>query len=130
MRVFLDLKRAVGGATELVAIRLPHTKCVSSGCFHLMEESKKHILIGSGLIIFFFLCLAGVAASAYLSGYSGEFGRMCLALITTPFLMETAIFFLALTLLFAINGWRRNREGDDYVTLDEKGIPLRPKRDK
>ncbi|MCP5534644.1 MAG: hypothetical protein H7A51_00235 [Akkermansiaceae bacterium] len=95
-----------------------------------MEESKKHILIGSGLIIFFFLCLGAVAASAYLPGFSGEFGRMCLALITSPFLMETAIFFLALTLLFAINGWRRNREGDDYVTLDENGIPERPDREK
>ncbi|MBT8044969.1 MAG: hypothetical protein KJO79_08460 [Verrucomicrobiae bacterium] len=92
-----------------------------------MEENKKHILIGSGLILFFFLCLGGVAASAYLPGYSGEFGRLCLALITSPFLMETAIFFLALTLLFAINGWRRNREGNDYVTLDEKGIPIRKK---
>ena len=92
-----------------------------------MDDSKKHILIGSGLIVLFFLCLGGVAATAYLPGFSGEFGRMCLALITSPFLMETAIFFLALTLLFAINGWRRNREGDDYVTLDENGVPKRDK---
>ena len=92
-----------------------------------MEENKRNILIGSGLILFFFLCLGGVAASAYLPGFAGEVGRVCLALITSPFLMETAIFFLALTLLFAINGWRRNREGDDYVALDENGIPKRDK---
>ena len=95
--------------------------------FKFMEENKKHILIGSSLIVFFFLCLGGVAAAAYLPGFSGELGRMCLALITSPFLMESAIFFLALTLLFAINGWRRNREGDDWVTLDEKGLPKRDK---
>lgn len=90
-----------------------------------MNESRKQILIGVGLIVFFFLCLGGIAATAYLPGFSGEVGRMCLALITSPFLMETAIFFLALTLLFAINGWRRNREGGDWVTLDENGVPKR-----
>jgi len=90
-----------------------------------MGDRKKNILIGSGVIVFFFLCLGGVAASAYLPGFTGELGRMCLALITSPFLMETSIFFLALTLLFAINGWRRNREGDDWVTLDENGVAKR-----
>ncbi|MBK1831604.1 hypothetical protein JIN77_12765 [Verrucomicrobiaceae bacterium R5-34] len=92
-----------------------------------MEARKKHTLIGFSLILFFFVMLGAVAASAYLPGFAGELGRMCLALITSPFLMETAIFFLALTLLFAINGWRRNREGDDWVALDENGVPVRDK---
>jgi len=92
-----------------------------------MGDRKKNILIGSGVIVFFFLGLGGIAASAYLPGYTGELGRMCLALITSPFLMETSIFFLALTLLFAINGWRRSREGDDWITLDENGVPKRDK---
>ena len=83
----------------------------------------KHMAIGMALVAFFFLMLGGIAGSAYLPGFAGELGRMCLALVTSPFLMETAIFFLALTLLFAINGWRRNREGDDWVALDENGVP-------
>lgn len=113
MRVFFGLKIWIAGANEAVA-------------FHHMDKlSKRHILIGFGLILFFFIALGGVAASAYLPGFSGEIGRMCLALITSPFLMETSIFFLALTLLFAINGWRRNRDGDDYVALDENGVPVR-----
>ncbi len=90
---------------------------------HSSMHRSKHIAIGSALVAFFFLMLGGIAASAYLPGYAGELGRMCLALVTSPFLMETAIFFLALTLLFAINGWRRNRDGDDWVALDENGVP-------
>lgn len=90
-----------------------------------MDTRKRHIAVGFGLILFFFLALGAVAASAYLPGFSGELGRMCLALITTPFLMETSIFFLALTLLFAVNGWRRNRGGSDWVALDENGVPVR-----
>ena len=86
---------------------------------------KKQIAIGVGLIIFFFLGLGAIAASAFLPGFAGEFGQACLSLITSPFLMESAIFFLALTLLFAINGWRRKREGSDWVELDENGIPVR-----
>ena len=93
----------------------------------LMEENKKHILIGSGLIVFFFICLGGIAAAAYLPGFAGELGRMCLAWITSPFLMESALFFLALTLLFAVNAWRRNKAGDDWVKLDENGHPVRDK---
>jgi hypothetical protein len=94
--------------------------------FSRMYQAKQ-IAIGWALITFFFLVLGGIAAWAYLPGFVGELGRMCLALITSPFLMETSIFFLALTMLFAINGWRRNREGDDYVTLDENGVPKRDK---
>ncbi len=90
-----------------------------------MSERTKHILIGMGVILGFFLCLVGVAASAYMDGFAGELGRMCLAWITTPFLMESALFFLALTFLFAVNGWRRHREGSDWVVLDEKGLPKR-----
>ena len=92
-----------------------------------MEENKKHILIGSSLIVLFFVALVGIAAAAYLPGFAGELGRMCLAWITSPFLMESALFFLALTLLFAINAWRRNKEGEDWVQLDENGKPRREK---
>ncbi len=92
-----------------------------------MEENRKHILIGSGLIVFFFVVLVGVAASAYLPGFAGELGRMCLSWITSPFLMESALFFLALTLLFAINAWRRSKDGEDWVELDEDGQPIRKK---
>lgn len=92
-----------------------------------MEENKKHILIGSSLIVLFFVGLVGIAAAAYLPGFAGELGRMCLAWITSPFLMESALFFLALTLLFAINAWRRSKDGDDWVQLDENGEPKREK---
>ena len=92
-----------------------------------MEENRKHILIGSGLIVLFFVGLVGIAASAYLPGFAGELGRMCLSWITSPFLMESALFFLALTLLFAINAWRRGREGEDWVVLDDDGRPTSKK---
>ena len=113
MRVFFDLKIRAADANEVVKF------------LFMDKRSKQHMMIGFGLILFFFIALGGVAAAAYLPGYSGEVGRMCLALITSPFLMESSIFFLALTLLLAINGWRRNREGDDWVALDENGVPIR-----
>jgi len=90
-----------------------------------MIDRNKQIWIGVALISFFFLCLGGVAAAAYLPGYAGDIGRLCLSLVTSPFLMETSLAFLALTLLLGINGWRRIREGDDYLELDEQGIPVR-----
>lgn len=91
----------------------------------MMDTRKKQIMIGLAAIVFFFLCLGVIAAVAYLPGYAGEAGRLCLALVTSPFVMEGSIFFLALTVLFGVNGWRRIREGDDWVTLDENGLPVR-----
>lgn len=91
----------------------------------MMETHKRHLVIGFLLILFFFMTLGCIAATAYLPGFAGEAGQRVLALVTSPFIMETAIFFLALTLLFAINGWRRSREGDDWVELDEGGRPVR-----
>ena len=88
-------------------------------------HARKQIAIGVALIVLFFLGLGVIAASAFLPGFAGELGQACLALITSPFLMEGVIFFLALTLLFAINGWRRNKEGSDWVELDENGVPIK-----
>ncbi|NWK57455.1 hypothetical protein HW115_17690 [Verrucomicrobiaceae bacterium N1E253] len=89
-----------------------------------MDSRKKQIAIGMAIIVFFFICLGGIAAAAYLPGFSGEVGRLYLAMVTSPFLMETTLACLALTLLLGINGWRRMREGDDWVTLDDQGRPL------
>ena len=88
-------------------------------------HAKKQIAIGVGLIVLFFIGLGLIAASAFLPGFAGELGQACLALITSPFIMETAIFVLALTMLFAINGWRRQKEGSDWVQLDENGVPIK-----
>lgn len=93
-----------------------------------MDERKKHISIGMILIAVFFILLASVAGVAYLPGFVGELGTMCLSMLTSPFVLETAIAGLAFTALFAINGWRRNKEGDDYLELDEDGIPIRKKK--
>ena len=92
-----------------------------------MDERKKNIIIGSTLIGCFFILLGLVAGSAYLPGFAGELGTMCLSMLTSPFIMETVIALLALTSLFAINGWRRNKEGDDYLELDKDGIPIKRK---
>lgn len=92
-----------------------------------MNERKKTISIGIGLIFSFFILLALVAGAAYLPGFAGEFGTMCLSMLTSPFILETAIAGLAFIALFAVNGWRRNKAGEDYLELDDDGIPIRKK---
>ncbi len=92
-----------------------------------MNERKKNISIGVALIFSFFLLLSLVAAVAYLPGFVGELGTMCLSMLTSPFILETVIASLAFTALFAINGWRRSNEGDDYLELDEDGVPIHKK---
>jgi len=91
----------------------------------MMELRKKHILTGFGVILFFFLGLLGLGVAASMSGFIGEFARLCLALVTSPFLMAGTLFFLALTVLLGINAWRRIGEGEDYRELDAAGKPLR-----
>ena len=55
----------------------------------------------------------------FLPGLLGEWVGFMVGLMTTPFLLEFSFLFLGLMLVVFINHWRRSREGDDFVTLEQ-----------
>jgi len=83
------------------------------------DERKRQVAIGA-------LIIAGVAGlflllvmATGLPGLAGEFFTRVVGIVTTPFLMETSVIILGFILVLLINHWRRHREGDELVYLDE-----------
>ena len=90
------------------------------------DERIKQAAVGIGLI----LAVMGVVLSLLLGwrslpGLLGEWLGFMLGIMTTPFLLETTFVIIGLVVVISLNTWRRNREGDEFVTLD--GISSSPK---
>ncbi|RYD26296.1 MAG: hypothetical protein EOP87_22970 [Verrucomicrobiaceae bacterium] len=62
-----------------------------------------------------------------LPGLLGEWIGMIMGVLTTPFIMETSFLILGLVIVILINHWRQQREGDDFVYLEQVTGPDVPK---
>lgn len=54
-----------------------------------------------------------------LPGLWGEWIGFMVGLLTTPFILEFSFIVFGLILVVSINHWRRKREGDDFVVLEQ-----------
>ena len=62
-------------------------------------------------------------------GVLGEWLGMLAGIISTPFLLEASFVSLGLIIVISLNVWRRHRDGDEYVYLQEEAevaAPLQP----
>jgi hypothetical protein len=58
-------------------------------------------------------------------GLLGEWLGVLAGIISTPFLLETTFVVLGLVIVVSLNGWRRTRDGDEFVYLEQvKGPDL------
>jgi hypothetical protein len=57
----------------------------------------------------------------WLPGFLGDYFRGIAGIVTTPFLLEAIFIILGLVIVIALNQWRAQREGDEFVYLDETG---------
>lgn len=91
------------------------------------DERLKQAAVGGGIL----LLIAILVPSALMGwrlvpGVWGEWLGMVIGLMTTPFVMETTFITLGIILVVSINHWRRIKEGDDFVFLeqiDERDAP-------
>ena len=85
------------------------------------EESRfRQVAMGAGLLMLLTLLICGLLAGwGHLPGVLGEWIGMMVGLATTPFLLEATFLILGLVIVLAINGWRRRRDGDDLVYLEQ-----------
>lgn len=95
------------------------------------DERVKQVVVGAGIL----MTIAILVPSALMGwrlvpGIWGEWLGMVIGLMTTPFVMETTFVILGIVLVITINHWRRVKEGDDFVFLEQidaqnapKGLP-------
>lgn len=58
-----------------------------------------------------------------LPGVVGEWLGLIVGIMTTPFFMETSFIILGLVTVIGMNIWRRNKEGDEFVYLEQVAGP-------
>jgi hypothetical protein len=84
------------------------------------QERKKQIAAGAGILL---VLTAVVCAAIYgwrlLPGLLGEWVGTMVGIMTTPFILEASFVILGFVIVIAINAWRRQREGDELVYLEQ-----------
>lgn len=61
---------------------------------------------------------ATMAGWRHLPGLLGEWLGMMVGVMTTPVFLEVSVALIGLTVVLAINEWRRKRDGDEWVDLE------------
>ncbi len=96
---------------------------------HQQENRGRQVLVGGavsgGLLVLVVSLLLGWR---YLPGWVGEGFGVVAGVITTPFFMEATFFVTGMLIVVGLNIWRRNREGDEFVYIDESGLDGEPTR--
>jgi hypothetical protein len=85
------------------------------------ESRKRQILVGVAI-----LCAVAVGFTSLLlfwrqiPGWVGESVGMVVGIMSTPFFMEASFVILGIIIVVGLNTWRRHKEGDEFVTMEEK----------
>lgn len=82
------------------------------------ERTKQLTVAVSILVSIFVLVSALVLGWRMVPGVLGEMLGMIAGLISTPFFLEATFILLGLFIVLAVNIWRREKEGDEFVVVE------------
>ncbi len=92
------------------------------------DERVKQVTVGAGILIGLTVTISGLLLGwRFLPGLAGETLGTILGIMTTPFFMEGSFLVLGLMIVLGLNIWRRHKEGDDFVYLEQVSGPDVPK---
>lgn len=72
------------------------------------------------------LCVVAVVVVSLLlfwreiPGLLGETVGKVVGIMSTPFFMEASFVIIGFMIVVGLNTWRRRKEGDEFVTIEEK----------
>lgn len=93
------------------------------------ENRGKQILVGGAILAVVF----GTAISLLLfwreiPGLFGETIGKFVGIMCTPFFMETSFVILGFLIVISLNIWRRQKDGDEFVTIEKNDDGSPPAR--
>ena len=92
------------------------------------DERVKQVAIGAGILIVLMVSISGLLIGwRLLPGLLGEWVGTMLGIMSTPFFLEGSFVCLGLLIVICINVWRRHRDGDEFVYLEQVTGPGIPK---
>ena len=88
---------------------------------HADDENRwKQIAAGAGILLGLGVAACGTLLGwRHLPGLLGEWVGLMVGVLTTPFFLEASAVVVGLTVVLAINGWRRKRAGEEWVDLEQ-----------
>lgn len=92
----------------------------------LLPTQRRPLLIGLGLILAAALVVTIIWAGTYLPGFLGDVFSVLAGIMWTPVLLDISLFILGFMFIMWLNAYRRKREGDEFVYLEQiegPGIP-------
>ena len=82
------------------------------------ENRWKQIAAGAGILLALGAAACGTLLGwRHLPGLLGEWVGLIVGVLTTPFFLEASAVMVGLTVVLAINGWRRQQAGEEWVYL-------------
>lgn len=80
----------------------------------------KQVLIGAVILGTITVCVMTLLLGwRYVPGLLGEWLGVIAGLLSTPFLLEGSFVVLGLLIVVGINSWRRVKDGDEFVYLEQ-----------
>lgn len=91
------------------------------------RERRKQIAIGAAFLfgLTMIVCFA-IYGWRLLPGVLGEWVGTMVGVMTTPFFLEATFVILGFVIVIGLNAWRRHREGDELVYLEQLEGPDLP----
>ena len=100
---------------------------ISHQMVRLEDERVKQVAVGAGLLVLLTVVVASLLVGwRFMPGLLGEWVGTVMGVITTPFIMETSFAILGLVTVITLNIWRRRKDGDDFVYLEQVSGPEVP----
>lgn len=88
------------------------------------DERVKHVVIGASLLTLLAVTMATLLLGwRYIPGLLGEWIGTAMGILTTPFFLEGSFMILGLITVVTLNTWRRHRDGDEFVYLEQVSGP-------
>lgn len=88
---------------------------------------KKQVMIAFAILATITVCaLSLLLGWRFVPGLLGEWLGVFAGLISTPFFLEGSFVVLGLLIVTSLNSWRRSKEGDEFVYLDQVTGPEVP----
>lgn len=92
------------------------------------DERVKQVAIGAGILIVLMVSILGLLTGwRLLPGLLGEWVGTIVGIMSTPFFLEASFLCIGLLIVLGINIWRRHKDGDEFVYLEQVAGPDVPK---
>jgi hypothetical protein len=84
------------------------------------SRGKQFLVGGTILLIVACLVISLLIFWREIPGLLGETVGKVVGIMSTPFFMEASFVILGFFIVVSLNTWRRQKEGDEFVTIETK----------